>query len=142
MTSRTTVSRWVHWTGLFAFTLSLALPAYLTDTNGTPQYHFGFEAFLLGPVGLFAGHFSWLANLFLFRSWALRTRVNTRQSLFCAGLGLLVALSFEFSKTIAVGSSGEFTYTPGPGYFVWLLSLLLAGVAAHLYFTSDEYQQA
>ena len=140
MTSRTTISRWLHWSSLFAFSLSLALPAYMTDTNGKPQYHFGFEAFLLGPVGLFAGHLSWIANLFLWRSWALRTRVSSRQSLVCAVLGLLVALTFEFRKTIAVGSSGEFSYSAGAGYFVWLLSLVLAGVAAHLYFTSDEYQ--
>jgi hypothetical protein len=130
MTHRNALSRWLFWGSLFAYMVSLALPAYQT---GTAQDHYGIEALLLGPIGFFAGHFSWVANPLLWASWAKRTGQKSGLSFLLAFLALVAAALFFFGTTTAVGSSGEFQYHASVGFYVWLGSMVLASIAALVY---------
>lgn len=131
--NRNRFSLWLVRASIGAYATSFALPAYTTDYYGRLQVHLGLEAFLLGPIGLFAAHFSWLANLFLWFAWGKRTGSNTGRSLVFAVIALMLALSFLLPERIAVGSAGERPYSAGPGYYLWLCSIALAAVSAHLY---------
>ncbi|WP_162059812.1 hypothetical protein [Undibacterium sp. KW1] len=130
MITRKSLSYWSLRASLTAFVACLALPAYTTDYYGKTSVHYGLEAFLLGPVGLFAGHFSWLANLLLWLSWFKHTDETRGQSVVFAVLSLVLACSFLFGKLIAVGSAGEFPYLAATGYYVWLASMVMAAIAA------------
>ena len=127
------LSRYAVWLSALCFTASLLLPAYTIDYYGTLKPEFGFSAFLLGPIGLFAGHFSWLANLFLFFSWSKRTGPRSQEAVALAVVGLLIAVTFLVPENIAYGSAGEFSYTAAMGYYTWLASIGLAAIAAYLY---------
>jgi hypothetical protein len=105
------------------FFLSLALPAIRPAVGGA---QFGIFAFLLGPIGLFAGHFSWLANPLLWLAWRQFNKNEQGVTLFLAAFSLLIALSFLLGKTIAVGSSGEYPYRVLIGYYVWIASIVAA----------------
>jgi hypothetical protein len=115
------------------FSASLFFVAYTTNYDGKPKEHFGLEAFLLGPIGLFAGHYSWIANPLLLFAWARRTDPNWGQSFVLAVVAAAFALSFLLPKTIAVGSAGEYSYAANIGYYLWLLSIALAAIAAALF---------
>jgi hypothetical protein len=107
------------------FVLSLITPAYKYDYYGTLHYSFGIEAFLLGPIGLFAGHFSWLANVFLLLAvLTQKNKPNLSNCMFI--ISLAVACTFLLGKTIAVGSAGDFEYHVHVGFYLWLLSILSA----------------
>jgi hypothetical protein len=102
---------------------SLSLPAYQTD------YH-GFEALLLGPIGLFAGHYSWLANPLLLGSWLTSRSDRTYRAFVLSLCYLFAAILFFFKSTIAAGSAGAFLYSPALGFYVWMASIVLALISA------------
>ena len=123
--------KWLLIFSVVTYVASLCVPAYDTDMYGRPQPHWGLEALLLGPIGLFAGHFSWLANPALWIAWLrLKRRKSggTRLSL----LGAALALTFLFSERIAVGSAGEFAYSVGIGYVLWVAAMISAALAGIL----------
>jgi hypothetical protein len=134
---RNAVSRWLFWLSLAAYATSLALPAYRTNYYGVPQNHFGLEAFVLGPVGFFAGHFSWTSNLLLWRSWATRKSHRPGLSFALAVLAFIVAAVFPLGSTIAVGSAGEFPYQVEAGFYAWLVSIALAAIIPLVYSASS-----
>lgn len=121
------LSRTLFWASLAVFGISLAVPAYVTGTERSSQAHYGLEALLLGPIGLFAGHFSWLANLLLLGAWTPRD--DTLVSSSFAVMGLLIALTFLFGNTVAVGRAGEYPYRVAIGYFLWITSFVLVTAA-------------
>lgn len=110
--------------GLYA--LSLVLPGYRASGDS----YYGFFCLLLGPIGLFGGHFSWIANPLLVFSWMRFTSGAAASALALAVTALLMALTFLFEDKIPVGSSGEFSFEIGMGYWVWLTSVALAVLAA------------
>jgi len=118
---------------LLAYGVSLALPAYQT---GKAQDHYGLEALLLGPIGFFAGHVSWVANPLLWVSWGKRTSQESGLSFVLAFLALVAATLFLLGTTIAVGSSGEFSYHATAGFYVWLGSMGFAALASLAYVPS------
>lgn len=105
--------------------LSLLTPAYVQDYYGKPQYVFGFMVFLLGPVGFFAGHFSWIANIFLFLGFRKR-KSNIDSSNFFFFVAIISALTFLLPDKIASGSAGEYEYHAHIGFYVWLLGMICA----------------
>ena len=112
------ISDRLFWLSLAVYFSSFVFPAYKTDMQSVgakPIDHFGLEAFLLGPIGFFAGHFSWLANPFLWISWTKRDVSSSGGAAIWAVVSLLVAISFFLPKTIAVGSSGGYSYQPAVG---------------------------
>ncbi|MFZ6720304.1 hypothetical protein [Undibacterium sp. Ji49W] len=107
----------------------------------TPAYHpvigyaeagvyYGWAALLLGPIGLFGGHFSWLANPLLWFSWSKFESKNYNAALGASILAIMMALTFLLNGTIPVGSSGSYKYEVLFGYYLWLGSVVLAGFAA------------
>jgi len=78
------------WISLPAYAGSLALPAYLTDTDapGRSLEHYGLEAFLLEPIGVVDGQISWLANPLLLVSWVRRAQARPWASFFLAIIAL------------------------------------------------------
>lgn len=115
---------------VWLFFLSLVFPAYLPETGAqSPERYFGIAAFILGPIGLFAGHFSWLANPLLWFAWGRFNKSDEGVALALASISLLVALTFLLGKTVAVGSAGEYPYKVLAGYFIWLASIGSAIVA-------------
>ena len=119
--------------GLYA--LSLCLPAYRPIIGyAKSDVYYGWAALLLGPIGLFGGHFSWLANPLIWYSWSQYERGRFARAAQVAILGLAVALTFIFTKHIPEGSSGSYPYQIRIGYYVWLTSMvtfILAAVLAH-----------
>ncbi len=105
--------------------LSLLTPAYVQDYYGKPQYVFGFIVFLLGPVGFFAGHFSWIANIFLFLGLRKR-KSNIDSSNFFFVVAILSGLTFLLPDRIASGSAGEYEYHAHIGFYLWLLGMVCA----------------
>ena len=131
-------SRWLARASLAAYVASLCVPAYRTDYYGGPQSHFGIEALLLGPIGLFAGHISWIANPVLWQAWRKRTSSSHGLSFALALLAFVIAASFLLGKTVAVGSAGEYAYHATFGFYLWLVSMVLAAAAAWSYSSSEE----
>lgn len=136
--SRNKVSRWLAGASVVAFLVSLALPAYQTNRYGHLHNHSGLEAFILGPIGLFAGHISWAANAVLVLSLAKRTSPHYGLSFVLALLASVLACTFLLGKSIAVGDVGEFPYSASWGFYVWLLSMSLAAAAACTYPQTGE----
>ena len=113
--------------GMILFFMCLALPAYHAYED-VP----GIEALLLGPIGLFGGHFSWLANPALAAAWAMYWKKRYAAAAKIAIVALLFAGTFLLGNTIPVGSSGNFSYRALSGYYVWLASIGYTAVAAAL----------
>lgn len=124
------LSSGLRWASYAIFLVSLFLPAYRTDDIT----HWGLEAFLLGPIGLITGHFSWMANLLLFFSLAMHSREMRVTSLWCAIGALAFASSFLLKDQIAVGSSGIFVYHASIGFYVWMASMGIAVFTAVMQF--------
>ncbi len=135
---RNAASRWLVWLSVLAYAGSLAIPAYQTDYYGSAQDHYGLEALVLGPVGFFAGHFSWIANPLLWCSWFMRTGRNKGLSFVLAFLAFVAGASFLLGKTIAVGSAGEFPYRATVGFYLWLASMASAAIAAFIHEPSNS----
>ena len=114
---------------------SLAFPAYVTTEGPNVQSHYGLEAVLLGPIGFFAGEFSWVANPLLWLSWAKRADPGTSPAFLLALLALPAAVLFLLSERIAVGSAGMYEYYATTGYYMWVASMVVSAVAAYSYRT-------
>ena len=122
-----------HWltASRITYVLCVLVPAYTTDYYGTVQWHWGLEAFLLGPIGFFAGHFSWAANPLIWFAWKKMKKSNYTAAISGSVIALALASTFLLQKTIAVGSAGEFPYAAHLGYYLWLLSMLLVVVSGY-----------
>lgn len=105
--------------------LSLLTPAYVQDYYGKSQYVFGFMAFLLGPIGFFAGHFSWIANIFLFLGF-IKRKTNIDSSNLFFVVAIISGLTFLLPEKIASGSAGEYEYHAHIGFYLWLFSMVCA----------------
>ena len=135
MTNRIKISSWLARVSLAMYVICLFLPAYRTTER---QQHLGIEALLAGPWGIFSGHFSWLANLFLLLSFTKRAGQTRQRPLLLSTVALLLALTFLLKEDIPVGVQGYFSYSAGVGYYVWLSSIALAVLAAYLSSTPAE----
>jgi hypothetical protein len=116
---------------LVLYFICLATPAYHPVIGyAEAGVYYGWAALLLGPIGLFVGHFSWLANPLLWFSWLKFRRKNYGTAFVASILAIIMALTFLLNETIPVGSSGSYKYEVLFGYFLWLGSVVLAAFAA------------
>ena len=123
--------RFLATLSLVLYFISLATPAYHSDIGyAEGGDYYGWAALLLGPIGLFAEHFSWLANPLLWFSWMNFHRKFFGSAFVASILAILMTLTFLVNKTIPVGSSGNFKYQVLIGYFLWVGSVVLAALAA------------
>jgi hypothetical protein len=123
------------------YALSFALPAYRVIGLSSGDVYPGWGAFLLGPIGLFGGHYSWLANPAIWMSWRVLSRSHFSGAALWSAGALLVALSFLLHDTIPVGSSGNFRYSALYGYYVWLASIILTVVSASIAFVPPTQKE-
>ncbi len=117
---------------LALYALSFTLPAFVTlyqATETTP----GYLAFLIGPLGIVAGHLAWFANPLLWFSWATRMSSRSERSFNTAILAFVLAASFLFYETVPSGSAGDYPFRVSIGYFVWLASIGAAALSAKQY---------
>lgn len=124
------------------YIVCLATPAYHPSIGyAEAGVYYGWAALLLGPVGLFGGHFSWLANPLLWCSWITFRKNNYRVAFAYAVVAIAMALTFLRGETIPVGSSGNYPYEILFGYYIWLTSIGFAGAAARvrLYAHSQQH---
>ncbi|MBX3794472.1 hypothetical protein DEE89_14965 [Ralstonia pickettii] len=125
------------------YIVCLATPAYHPAMGyAEAGVYYGWAALLLGPIGLFAGHFSWLANPILWSSWIALQKGHFYAAFTSAVVAIAVALTFLAGKTIAVGDSGEFPYEVRFGYYVWLASIALAGAVAAIHIVRRDIKKA
>ncbi|WP_155516650.1 hypothetical protein [Ralstonia solanacearum] len=104
--------------------------------------YYGWVALLLGPIGLFGGHFSWLANPLLWGSWIALRKGYFDVALAVAVIAIATALTFLVGKTIPVGDSGNYAYEVRFGYYIWLTSIALAGTAAAIHLVQERTKRA
>lgn len=105
------------------FALSWFLPGFYTKQ--THQPHNSFELLITGWLGIFALHFSWLANpLYL---GALIARISSpRNSAILAILAFCMALEFLLHSSILADEGGGTATIMGVGwgYYLWLMSFM------------------
>ena len=109
---------------ILVFVACLLLPGfYVGDTQ---RENLGLSLLLTGWLGLFAGHFAWLANP-LFLIAILRQNRKPGQAAVFALIGFLVALEFLVHKRIFIDEGGgtERITGVGWGYVLWLSSFLV-----------------
>jgi hypothetical protein len=82
---------------------------------------------ILGP-----GHFSWLANIFLFMSWRYCFRRQYRFAGLFGGLAVAFALSFLTNTRVPVSEAPTFAEVEsyGIGYWLWIVSMLVLTLGA------------
>jgi hypothetical protein len=119
---------------LLLFVIACATPAVYFDSTSHEPWP-GVMTLILGAFGLFTGQFAWLANPFyaialvlvLVRQWIAAATV--------AAIALLVALTslLLLGETVPLDEAGvnKATVTGfGPGFYVWLASILLVAVGS------------
>lgn len=113
------------------YLICLATPAYHPVIGyAEAGVYFGWAALLLGPIGLFGGHFSWLANPLLWCAWVTFWRKSYAAALLLSIVSAAMALTFLLPASIPVGSSGNFPYEILYGYYIWLGSIAMSAAAA------------
>lgn len=110
-----------------AYVVCLAVPAFYANRDAW----LGLYALLLGPIGVPLGYVSWLANPLLWYAWRVRSRGRHVRAIVACAFALPLALSFLLHPTIPVGSAGEYSFQLSFGYFLWLLSMVMALAAAY-----------
>ena len=129
--TRSDISMWTKRASWALYGLALALPAFRAEQYGESHARLGIEAFVMGPLGLAAGHFSWIANILLFLGWFTRSRSGINLPFLLAILAFGTAMTFLGAPPVAAGSAGEVGLRPDIGYFVWLASMALAARPTH-----------
>jgi hypothetical protein len=111
------------------YIISLTLPGFTTPDLASNSYT-GIYLLIIGPIGLFAGEFSWLANIFYLLALSRVTNPSRITTIVFSVMAVLISLIFAFGKTIAVGSSGMFPYNLSYGYYFWVAAMGLMVVSS------------
>jgi len=123
--SRSLINRVITSNTLFVASLASYVAA-LFNIAIDPGFY-GWHALILGPLGLLNGEFSWLANIFLWGTWLVRKKPKTQQVVLT-----ILALIFAGSYLVIPDISNQ-NHLVGPGYWLWLASMVLAGASALIY---------
>ena len=120
--------RWLVVVALLLFGLSLALPAI--TGSGFPSQT-GMDVLKQGASGWRDGVLAWYANPVLGLALVLSWTGRSRAALGCGVLSLLLGLSSYFAGAIATGLGRNIPpFSFGAGFYVWLLALAVACLAA------------
>jgi hypothetical protein len=109
---------------LVAFVACLFFPGFYVGE--TQRENPGYALLLTGWLGVFGGHFSWLANpLFLIAFFRRNTKPS--QATLLAFFGFVIALEFLVHKRILTDEGGGTAQITGVGwgYVLWLTSFLV-----------------
>ena len=125
------------------FLSSLVAVAYPTQYAGYHGYVRGYQVLVGGLFGLvwFSVNWPWLGNLALFAAWvSLAKRANITAAIF--GTAALVAASRvywvpKFMYDYESGLADKIEYF-GPGYWLWLASMVCALLAALIYLSMPK----
>lgn len=111
-----------------AFVLCLLMPGYYAE--GTNLY--GWFLFIFGLFGLPLGEIGWIANMALFMCWSTLTGAPRVVPLVCAIGAIVLALCFAAQDTAwSYNWSGkEAEFSLKIGYYTWVISMVLAAIAA------------
>jgi len=115
------------------FLVSMPLKAIDTGWPGYGVLLFGWiELLCLQQVGPFVA-FGWLANPLLFAAWLATLVGKRRPALAYAGAGLVLgALVLLGRRVVYSEDGGSSPLEHGPGYWCWLVALMLGVVGAGL----------
>lgn len=115
------------------FLASMPLEAIATGWPGWGVLLLGWlEPLCIQQVGPFVA-FGWLANPLLFAAWLATLVGERRLALACAGTGLVVgALVLLGHRVVHSEDGGASPLEHGPGYWCWLVALMLGVVGAAL----------
>jgi hypothetical protein len=129
-------NRLLPYLALALFILSLALPAFTVGDQTVP----GVEALLMGWIGLGFGDLTgvpWLANLLFITTVILlltRRKGAFRAALYTTPTAILFGVVFLLVRQLPIDEAGHYGNVGArqPGYWLWLLSMLVQLVAAIL----------
>ncbi len=110
------------------FILCLLMPGYSAEGKN----YYGWFLLLFGFYGLPSGDISWLANIALVASWMTFTNTPRFVPLACAIGAIVLALTFAVKDTAWSynWTNAEADFMLRAGYYVWVLSIGLAAIAA------------
>jgi len=84
---------------VFVFAASLTQNAYYIAGENPKAWSPAFYSLLLGPIGLFAGIFEWLANPVLFAAWVFSFGGKNKIALLLGIVASALMLAFLFRHT-------------------------------------------
>ena len=109
---------------IIIFVASLTQSCYNTEGHDPRVSSPGFYLLLLGPIGLFAGVFEWLANPVLLWAWVFSFAGKNKIALPLGILASALMLAFRFRHSIIVNEAGHYgkIVEYSAGYWLWLTS--------------------
>ncbi|MFT3679379.1 MAG: hypothetical protein QM791_03850 [Ferruginibacter sp.] len=123
MTAENKSLKYIRWTSIIFFILSLTQKAYCTSTHCSDSI----MVFLLGWAAVFStgAGICWFANPLLFISWGLLKK-NLKVSAILAALATLLSLLFLLFDSITDNEGGipHQIISYRAGYWLWLSSSL------------------
>jgi hypothetical protein len=116
------------------FTASLFLPALILGGGRNDSYS-GLSLFIMGPLGPLDAVFAWYANPFLPLMYVLLWKRRYRWVLWSEVVCLGLALTTLWMGRIPLDERPTYGLicSYGPGFYLWLTSLAIPGVAALLW---------
>jgi hypothetical protein len=116
---------------IIIFAASLTQNAYYIAGENPKAWSPAFYSLLLGPIGLFAGIFEWLANPVLVAAWVFSFAGKNKIALLLGIVASGLMLAFLFRHTIVANEAGHHKQIVGygAGYWLWLTSGVLVIVS-------------
>jgi hypothetical protein len=109
---------------IIVFATSLTQNAYYIAGENPKAWSPAFYSLLLGPIGLFAGIFEWLANPVLLAAWVFSFAGKNKIALVLGIVASALMLAFLFRHTIIASEAPIYAKIIGygAGYWLWLTS--------------------
>jgi hypothetical protein len=109
---------------VIVFAASLTQNGYYIAGENPKAWSPAFYSLLLGPIGLFAGIFEWLANPVLLAAWVFSFAGRNKIALLLGIGASALMLAFLFRHTIMASEAPTYAKITGygAGYWLWLTS--------------------
>ena len=116
---------------IIVFAVSLTQNGYYISGENPKAWSPAFYSLLLGPIGLFAGIFEWLANPVLAAAWVFSFAGKNKIALLLGSLASALMLAFLFRQTIIASEAPTYANIIGygAGYWLWVISGILVVVS-------------
>jgi hypothetical protein len=117
---------------IIVFAASLTQNGYYISGENPKAWSPAFYSLVLGPIGLFAGIFEWLANPVLLAAWVFSLAGKNKIALLLGSLASALKLAFLFRQTIIASEAPTYAKIigHGAGYWLWVTSGMLVIVSA------------
>lgn len=114
----------ITFLSIIVFATSLTQNAYYIAGENPKAWSPAFYSLLLGPIGLFAGIFEWLANPVLVAAWVFSFAGKNKIALLLGIVASALMLAFLFRHTIIASEAPTYAKIigHGAGYWLWLTS--------------------